>query len=162
MSNDRGIKKTESVDDYLKAVFYLDVEGTRRVSSGQLAERLGVAPASVTNMVQKLASEKNALLHYERHSGVSLSRIGRKRALEIIRHHRLIETFLYKMLDYPVDEVHEEAEKLEHFISEHFEERIAAKLGNPELDPHGHCIPLLDGSMPSAHNVSCNCDFRHS
>jgi DtxR family transcriptional regulator, Mn-dependent transcriptional regulator len=160
MSKKQMIKQTESVDDYLKAIFYLDAEGTQRVSSGRLAERLGVAPASVTNMVQKLASAKNALLNYERHSGVSLSRAGRKRALEIVRHHRLIETFLYKMLDYPVDEVHDEAERLEHFISEHFEERIAAKLGNPKLDPHGHCIPSLDGSMPSIHNVSCNCEIH--
>ena len=162
MGKDHGTTKTESVDDYLKAVFYLDEGGSRRVSSGELAERLQVAPASVTNMVQKLASSEKALLNYERHSGVSLSRAGRKRALEIIRHHRLIETFLYKMLDYSVDEVHDEAERLEHFISEHFEERIAAKLGNPELDPHGHCIPSIDGSMPRAHKVSCNCEVQRN
>lgn len=161
MSKNRDRRKTESVDDYLKAVFYLDDGGTRRVSSGQLAERLGVAPASVTNMVQKLASAKNALLDYQRHYGVSLSRAGRKRALEIVRHHRLIETFLYRILNYPIEDVHDEAERLEHFISEHFEERIAAKLGEPELDPHGHCIPLLDGSMPTVHNVSCNCQYQH-
>jgi DtxR family Mn-dependent transcriptional regulator len=79
---------------------------------------------------------------------VKLSKAGKKRALEIIRHHRLIETFLHKVLDYPWDEVHQEAERLEHFISERFEERIAAKLGNPEFDPHGHAIPGLDGSLP--------------
>lgn len=152
--------KTESIDDYLKAIFYLDSGGTRRVGGGELAERLGVAPASVTNMIQKLASDKNSLVHYERHCGVSLSSAGRRRALEIIRHHRLIETFLYKILDYPIDQVHHEAERLEHFISEHLEERIAAKLGDPQLDPHGRCIPSLDGSMPAIHHVSCKCDSQ--
>ena len=66
----------------------------------------------------------------------------------MVRHHRLIETFLYEVLDYPLEEVHEEAERLEHFISERFEERIAAKLGQPKFDPHGHCIPAMDGRMP--------------
>jgi DtxR family transcriptional regulator, Mn-dependent transcriptional regulator len=154
--------KTESVDDYLKAIFYLDDGGTRRVSSGELADRLRVAPASVTNMVQKLASGKSAFVDYERHYGVVLSRAGRRRALEIIRHHRLIETFLYQVLNYPIEDVHDEAERLEHFISENFETRIAAKLGDPELDPHGHCIPSVDGSMPAIHNVSCNCEVQHN
>ena len=80
---------------------------------------------------------------------MKLAKAGKKRALEIIRHHRLIETFLHQVLDYPWDEVHQEAERLEHFISERFEERIAAKLGNPEFDPHGHAIPAMDGSLPS-------------
>jgi DtxR family transcriptional regulator, Mn-dependent transcriptional regulator len=83
--------------------------------------------------------------------------LGRKRALEIVRHHRLIETFLFEVLDYPIEELHDEAERLEHFISEKFEERVAAKLGHPDLDPHGHCIPALDGSLPAAHRVSCHC-----
>jgi DtxR family Mn-dependent transcriptional regulator len=85
--------------------------------------------------------------------------LGRKRALEIVRHHRLIETFLFKGLDYPIEQLHDEAERLEHFISEHFEERIAAKLGNPQTDPHGHCIPALDGTMPTSHRVSCHCSI---
>ena len=148
---------TESADDYLKAIFQLSGGERHRVSSGDLAERLGVSPASVTNMVQKLAAAKPALVDYERHYGVCLSRAGRRRALEIVRHHRLIETFLYEVLNYPIDELHDEAERLEHFISETFEKRIAAKLGNPQLDPHGHCIPSLDGSMPAVHRVSCNC-----
>ena len=80
---------------------------------------------------------------YERHYGVCLSRAGKKRDLEIIRHHRLIETFLFEVLNYSLDELHDEAERVEHFISESFEKRIAAKLGDPELDPHGHCIPSL-------------------
>jgi DtxR family Mn-dependent transcriptional regulator len=149
---------TESVDNYLKAIFHLSRDGRQRVSSGDLAERLGVAPASVTNMIQKLASAKPALVDYERHYGVSLSRAGKKRAIEIVRHHRLIETFLYQILDYPLDELHDEAERLEHFISESFERRIAAKLGDPQLDPHGHCIPSLEGSMPSFHRETCKCE----
>ena len=150
-------KGSESVDDYLKAIFALAGAEGRRVGSTALADRLQVAPASITNMLQKLAAAQNPLVEYERHHGVRLSDAGRRRALEIVRHHRLIETFLHRMLDYNIDELHDEAERLEHFISEHFEERVAAKLGNPERDPHGHCIPALDGSMPSSHLISCNC-----
>jgi DtxR family Mn-dependent transcriptional regulator len=152
------IANTESVDNYLKAIFHLSGDKKRRISSGELAERLGVAPASVTNMIQKLAAAKPSLVDYERHYGVCLSRAGRKRALEIVRHHRLIETFLYEVLNYPINELHDEAERLEHFISESFERRISAKLGDPQVDPHGHCIPSLDGVMPSAHRVTCNCE----
>jgi DtxR family Mn-dependent transcriptional regulator len=148
---------TESVDNYLKAIFYLSGGEKQRVSSGDLAQRLGVAPASVTSMIQKLAAAKPPFVDYERHHGVCLSRAGKKRALEIVRHHRLIETFLYEVLNYPIDELHDEAERLEHFISESFEKRIAAKLGDPQLDPHGHCIPSFDGSMPAIHRVTCNC-----
>jgi DtxR family Mn-dependent transcriptional regulator len=139
---------TESVDNYLKAILALSGPEERRVSSTSLAGRLGVAPASVTNMLQKLASSALPLVEYERHRGVLLSSAGKRRALEVLRHHRLIETFLYEVLDYPLEEVHEEAERLEHFISERFEERIAAKLGHPKFDPHGHCIPAMDGRMP--------------
>ncbi len=99
-------------------------------------------------MLQKLAGLEPPLVAYKKHHGVKLSKAGKKRALEIIRHHRLLETFLHQVLDYPWDEVHQEAERLEHFISERFEERIAAKLGQPEFDPHGHAIPALDGSLP--------------
>lgn len=148
---------SESIDDYLKAIYSLSGEQQRRVGSSELAERLSVAPASITNMLQKLAAEQRPLIDYQRSRGVRLSNPGRKRALEIVRHHRLIETFLYEVLGYPIEELHDEAERLEHFISEHFEERVATKLGNPERDPHGHCIPALDGSMPSSHLVSCNC-----
>jgi DtxR family Mn-dependent transcriptional regulator len=139
---------TESVDNYLKAILALGGPEEGRVSSTALAERLGVAPASVTNMLQKLASSPEPFVEYERHRGVLLSAAGKRRAVEVLRHHRLIETFLYEVLDYPLEEVHEEAERLEHFISERFEERIAAKLGHPKFDPHGHCIPAMDGKMP--------------
>ena len=149
----RANGNTESVDNYLKAILALggmeaaDGSAGRRVSSKALADRLGVAPASVTNMLQKLAGAAASPVVYERHRGVLLSDLGRRRALEVLRHHRLLETFLYEVLDYPIEEVHDEAERLEHFISERFEERIAAKLGHPVLDPHGHTIPALDGCM---------------
>jgi DtxR family Mn-dependent transcriptional regulator len=144
---------TESVDNYLKAILALGGPEEHRVTSTALSNRLGVAPASVTNMLQKLASSPTPLVEYERHRGVRLSAAGKRRALEVVRHHRLIETFLFKMLDYPIEEVHEEAERLEHFISERLEERIAAKLGHPKIDPHGHCIPTLDGTMPNRHSI---------
>jgi DtxR family Mn-dependent transcriptional regulator len=105
-------------------------------------------------MLQKLAASPSPLVEYERHHGVLLSPAGNRRALEVLRHHRLIETFLYELLDYPIEEVHAEAERLEHFISECFEERIAAKLGHPRFDPHGHCIPATDGKMPKQKSVS--------
>lgn len=155
MAARKGRENTESVDNYLKAI--LSLSGTefdgRRVTSTALAERLGVAPASVTNMLQKLAAAAMPLVEYERHRGVLLSEAGRRRALEVVRHHRLIETFLYEVLDYPLEEVHEEAERLEHFISERFEERIAAKLGYPTTDPHGHAIPTMDGEMTARSSI---------
>jgi DtxR family Mn-dependent transcriptional regulator len=135
---------TESVDNYLKAILSLGGPEERRVTIKSLADRLLVAPASVTNMLQKLAGSELPLVEYERHRGVQLSSAGKRRALEVLRHHRLIETFLFEVLDYPIDEIHAEAERLEHFISERFEERIAAKLGHPTIDPHGHSIPSLD------------------
>ncbi len=144
---------SESVDNYLKAILLLGGPEENRVPSNALARRLAVAPASVTNMLQKLAASSPPLVEYERHRGVLLSSAGRKRAVEVVRHHRLIETFLYEVLDYPIDEVHEEAERLEHFISERFEERIAAKLGHPKIDPHGHCIPDMDGAMPRQNSI---------
>ncbi len=144
---------TESVDNYLKAILTLGGPEGQRVASKALAEQLGVAPASVTNMLQKLALAASPLVEYQRHRGVQLSPAGKRRALEVLRHHRLIETFLYEVLDYPIEEVHEEAERLEHFISERFEERIAAKLGNPRIDPHGHSIPTLEGEMPKQRSI---------
>jgi DtxR family transcriptional regulator, Mn-dependent transcriptional regulator len=149
-------RNSESVDNYLKAILTLGGSGDdapKRVASNALAAQLGVAPASVTNMLQKLAAAPEPLVEYERHRGVLLSASGKRRALEIVRHHRLIETFLYKVLDYPIEEVHEEAERLEHFISERFEERIAAKLGHPKIDPHGHHIPTLEGEMPQQQSI---------
>jgi len=148
MTTRRVNLNTESVDNYLKAIFTLGGPDQERVTSTALAERLGVAPASITNMLQKLAASSSPLVQYERHRGVRLSLAGRRRALEIVRHHRLLEAFLYEVLEYPLEEIHDEAERLEHFISERFEERLAAKLGHPKFDPHGHCIPEMDGRMP--------------
>jgi DtxR family Mn-dependent transcriptional regulator len=138
---------TESVDDYLKAILELSGPQERRVSSNELARQLGVRAASVTGMVKKLAAQRPPLLKYEKHHGVRLRRAGRMRALEVLRHHRLLERFLHDCLDYSWDEVHEEAERLEHFISERLEDRIAAKLGDPDTDPHGHSIPERNGAV---------------
>src|SRR5215212_1685093 len=109
---------TEAVDDYLKAILELSGEPDNRVTSNALAAHLGVRAASVTGMLQKLASATDPFVAYEKHRGVRLSDSGRRRALEVIRHHRLIERFLHDVLDYSWDEVHEEAERLEHYISE--------------------------------------------
>ena len=149
----RANGNTESVDNYLKAILSLGGAEHRRVTIKALADRLRVAPASVTNMLQKLSAAQAPLVEYERHGGAQLSSAGRRRALEVVRHHRLIETFLYEVLDYPLEELHEEAERLEHFISERFEQRIAAKLGHPRIDPHGHTIPTMDGEMPEGENA---------
>ncbi len=138
---------TESVDDYLKAILELSGPEEQRVSSNALAERLDVRAASVTGMLQKLAALKPALVRYEKHHGAVLSLHGKHRALEVLRHHRLLERFLHDVLDFPWDEVHEEAERLEHFISERLEDRIAAKLGDPQTDPHGHSIPERNGKI---------------
>jgi DtxR family Mn-dependent transcriptional regulator len=145
---------TESVDDYLKAILELGGDGESKVTGNALAERLGVRPSSVTGMLQKLATAQPAFVRYEKHHGARLTEAGRKRALEIIRHHRLLERFLHDFLDYGWDEVHEEAERLEHFISEKLEDRIAAKLGDPETDPHGHPIPERNGALAERHEVS--------
>jgi DtxR family Mn-dependent transcriptional regulator len=132
---------SESVDDYLKAILELAGADDSRVTTNALAERLGVRTPSVTGMLQKLASQRPALILYEKHRGVRLAAAGKRRAWELVRHHRLLELFLHDVLKYSWDEVHEEAERLEHFISERFEDRVAAILGDPEVDPHGHVIP---------------------
>jgi len=132
---------SESVDDYLKAILELGGAEHARVTTNALAERLGVRTPSVTGMLQKLSSQRPALVLYEKHRGVRLSARGKRRAWELVRHHRLLELFLHDVLKYSWDEVHEEAERLEHFISERFEDRVAAILGDPDIDPHGHVIP---------------------
>ena len=142
-----GLNNSESTDDYLKAILELSGPEDNPVSSNALAERLGVRAASVSGMLQKLSVARPSFVSYKRHHGVRLSPAGRKRALEIVRHHRLLERFLHDVLDYSWEEVHEEAERLEHFISEKLEDRIAAKLGNPETDPHGHPIPEKGGAV---------------
>jgi DtxR family Mn-dependent transcriptional regulator len=137
---------SEAVENYLKAIYELELAGSR-VTTNALAERLGVVPASVTGMLKKLSEERPRLVDYERHRGASLTRAGQRIALEVIRHHRLIELYLHQALGYAWDEVDAEAEKLEHVISEEFEDRIAALLGHPEFDPHGDPIPAKDGTI---------------
>jgi len=132
---------SESIDDYLKAILELGGAEDSRVTTNALAARLSVRTPSVTGMLQKLASQRPALVLYEKHHGVRLTAAGKRRAWELVRHHRLLELFLHDVLKYSWDEVHEEAERLEHFISERFEDRVAAFLGDPEIDPHGHVIP---------------------
>jgi len=144
-ANPIGSMTSESVDDYLKAILELGGAEDARVTTHALAERLGVRTPSVTGMLQKLAAQRPALVRYEKHRGVRLSSAGKKRAWELVRHHRLLELFLHDVLKYSWDEVHDEAERLEHFISERFEDRVAAILGDPEIDPHGHPIPQKHG-----------------
>src|SRR6266849_6299551 len=143
----RGSVHTESVDDYLKAILELSGPEEKRVTSNALARQLDVRAASVTGMLQKLAAASPSFVRYEKHHGVCLTRAGKMRALEVLRHHRLLERFLHDLLDYSWDEVHEEAERLEHFISEKLEDRMAAKLGDPQTDPHGHPIPERSGAV---------------
>lgn len=138
---------TKSAQDYLKRIYELTECGLP-ASTNDLARELEIKPASVTGMIQKLATEKPALVEYQKHQGVTLTAAGKRAALEVIRHHRLLETWLVQTLGYSWDEVHEEAERLEHVISEDFERRIAAALGNPTRDPHGELIPTEDLKMP--------------
>ncbi|MBV9303483.1 MAG: metal-dependent transcriptional regulator [Acidobacteriaceae bacterium] len=145
---------TESADDYLKAILELSGPEDQRVASNALAIHLGIRAASVTGMLQKLSTDKPALVKYQKHHGARLTTAGRKRALEVLRHHRLLERFLHDFLDYGWDEVHEEAERLEHFISEKLEDKIAAKLGDPLLDPHGHVIPERNGAFSARDEVN--------
>ena len=135
---------SEAVQDYLKAIYNLQTRGGA-VSTSALAEALGVSAPSATGMVKKLAALR--LLRHTRYQGVVLTRAGEKIALEVLRHHRLLELYLAQALGYSWDKVHEEAEKLEHAISEEFEERIFEALGRPTLDPHGHPIPTREGTV---------------
>ena len=134
---------TRAMEDYLKALFDL---GEHDVKPRALAAAVGVAPASVTGMLDKLASLK--LIHYKKYHGATLTPAGRALALEILRHHRLLETYLAQALGYGWHEVHAEAERLEHAISPDFAERVDALLGRPTHDPHGDPIPQADGSVP--------------
>ncbi len=143
---------TISTQDYLKHIYELTENG-ESASTNALAHKLNIKPASVTGMMQKLAAAKPALVEYQKHQGVTLTKEGRKAALEVIRHHRLLEAWLVQTLGYSWDEVHEEAERLEHVISEDFERRIAAAMGHPSRDPHGELIPTADLKMPEEDTV---------
>jgi DtxR family Mn-dependent transcriptional regulator len=142
------MSRSQSVEDYLKTIYKLESETPpdKGVSTSRLADEMGVANASVTNMLKRLAEMK--MVKYESYYGSRLTETGQKIALEIIRHHRLLELYLKEILGYSWDEVHDEAEKLEHHISEQFEDKIAELLNHPTEDPHGDPIPTKDGKMP--------------
>jgi DtxR family Mn-dependent transcriptional regulator len=136
---------SQAIEDYLKAI-YLLAQSRRPVTTNGLSQRLGVAPASVTNMVKRLARMR--LVRHTPYRGVELTDAGEKVALEVIRHHRLLELYLSRHLGVSLDRVHDEADRLEHVISEDLEDRIAVALGEPALDPHGDPIPRRDGTVP--------------
>jgi len=148
-------KWSQSVEDYLKAIYEL-TQQQKSISTNQIAAQLKVAPASVTSMLKKLALQEPPLVNYTPHYGASLTERGRMIALRTIRRHRLLEQFLLEYLGYSWDEIHEEAERLEHAISERFEQRLAERLGQPDFDPHGDPIPAADLSMPKSRVVSLN------
>src|SRR5437764_5535728 len=135
---------TRSQQDYLKALYLLRGD-QRPVPTRELAQRLGISSPSVSEMVSRVTAQ--GLVEHDRYRGQQLTREGRKVALELVRHHRLLEMFLVRVLGYSLDEVHYEAERLEHVISERMEQRIFELLGRPELDPHGHVIPTLGGKI---------------
>src|SRR5256886_1179589 len=140
---------TRAQQDYLKALYLLGGDD-RPVPTRDLAQRLGISSPSVSEMVTRLSAQ--GLVEHDRYRGQELTRDGRKVALELVRHHRLLEMFLVRVLGYAWDEVHDEAERLEHVISERMEQRIFELLGRPELDPHGHVIPSLTGKVrPVSH-----------
>jgi DtxR family transcriptional regulator, Mn-dependent transcriptional regulator len=141
----RGSAVTPAMEDYLKAAYLLREQG-EEISVLGLARSLAVASSSVTGMVKRLAAL--GLLHHERYRHIVLTPAGEAVALEIVRHHRLLELYLAEFLDVPWDEVHAEADRLEHHISEELEERIAARLSQAVLDPHGDPIPTRELTVP--------------
>lgn len=146
------IPRSQAIEDYCKAIFTLQSRRDGAVSTNALAERLAITPGSVSAMLRKLV--ELGLTEHIPYRGVTLTEQGRAVALEVIRHHRLIELFLAETLDMPWDRVHEEAEILEHVISEELERRIAAKLGDPTIDPHGDPIPSAQLEFSEARTYS--------
>jgi len=142
---------TEAVEDYAKAIFALQRRGERPVGTSELAQRIGVSPASVTAMLKRMATM--GLVRHEPYHGVVLTETGERVALEVMRHHRLLESYLADALGMPWDRIHDEAEVLEHYISEELEERIAAALGDPSRDPHGDPIPDRELSLGDERGV---------
>ena len=142
---------TRSVEDYLKAIYRLSGDD-RPASTSEIAQHLALAPASVSGMVKRLSEQ--GLLEHERYRGVQLTPDGKRVALRMLRRHRLIESYLVANLGYSWDTVHDEAERLEHAVSDDLVERMADALGNPRVDPHGDPIPSADGSMPVTDVVS--------
>ncbi len=143
-SEPEAIHISSAMGDYLKALWTVAKGGS--VSTGDLAASLNVSAPSVTGMLTKL--QRLGLVDYERYRGAKLTETGHREALRLIRRHRLLETFLIDHLGYSWHEVHEEAEAMEHVVSDRFTERLAAQLGQPSHDPHGDPIPRVDGSLP--------------
>lgn len=135
---------SQAVEDYLKTIYKLQ-NGSDIVSTSDIARTMSVSSASVTNMVKRLA--QMGLVEYESYRGVTVTSTGKKVALEIIRHHRLLELYLREVMGYPWDKVHQEAEHLEHHISEEFEDKLDEMLGFPTHDPHGDPIPTREGEI---------------
>ncbi len=145
--SERASGQSESVENFLKAVYTLQqaARAGERISTNALAELLGVKAPSVTDMARRM--EESGLIHYRRYQGVTLTEAGRHIALQVIRRHRLIELYLVEQLNYALHEVHDEAERLEHAVSDRFIAAISEKLGHPAFDPHGDPIPQADGSI---------------
>src|SRR5436305_7765885 len=141
-TRDHARERTSAVEDYAKAIYALERRGAEPVTTNALADRLGVTPASASGMIKRLC--ELGLVEHRPYRGVSLTEGGRRVALEVMRHHRLLELYLVKSLGVPWDQVHKEAEVLEHVLSEELEELIATKLGDPTHDPHGDPIPTRD------------------
>ncbi len=147
--------RSEAVEDFVKAVYMLQQEH-ELVPTTLLAQTLDITPPSVTDMAKKLSDTERLhepLLVVKPYRGVRLTPLGEQVALEVLRHHRLLELYLVEALGYSWDEVHEEADRLEHHISERFEARIAEVLGNPVIDPHGDPIPTLEGKLPGQEHL---------
>lgn len=137
-------KLSHAMEDYLRAIYKIEERG-ERVTTSALAAALEVTPASVTNMLKRLAGLD--LVKHQRYRGVVLAPKGKRAALEIVRHHRLLELFLVEIVGIPWDRVHEEAHRLEHALSDYLAEQLAALLNDPQIDPHGQPIPSKDGEV---------------
>ena len=142
----KDVVRSPAVEDYLKAIFSLQARGSEPVATNALAERLGITPGSVSAMLKKL--DELGLISHVPYRGVRLTFSGRRRALEVIRHHRLLELYLAETLGVHVDDVHDEADRLEHVLSEELEARIDRALGFPTHDPHGDPIPDANLEWP--------------
>jgi len=151
-AEEQTTSRSSAVQDYAKAIYALQLRGGEAVSTNALAERLGVTAASASGMVKRLG--ELGLVEHRRYRGVSLTEDGRRVALEVMRHHRLLELYLFESLGLPWDRVHQEAEVLEHVLSEELEELIAAKLGDPTHDPHGDPIPTRELTIEEQQTLS--------
>ncbi|HEX3979269.1 MAG TPA: metal-dependent transcriptional regulator [Solirubrobacteraceae bacterium] len=154
-TSDSSGLRSSAVEDYAKAIYALQMRDDQPVSTTALAERLGVTAASASGMVKRLG--ELGLATHRRYHGVLLTDAGLRVALEVIRHHRLLELYLVESLGVPWDRVHEEAEVLEHVLSDELEELIAAKLGDPTHDPHGDPIPSRELTIEEIRTESLEC-----